>query len=350
MHYKTVGLMSGTSLDGLDVVLCSFLTKGADWHFSIHHGVTIPFPGELVDKLRDAHHCSGSDFAALDLDFGIWCGRVTGEMIRQHHFHPVFIASHGHTVFHDPSRGITCQIGNGAGMAYHSGLPVINGFRIADVLSGGQGAPLIPVGDHHLFTQYDYCLNLGGIANISYVAGEIRLAFDIVPVNMVLNHLAGRLNMPFDPHGVSARSGKLISEILDKLNDLPFYVAAPPKSLSREWVEASIFPLLEGEYGVEDLLHTYVEHVALQIAASTSFREGETMLVTGGGTWNDYLVERIRSTVSAKIIIPGKEIVNFKEALVFAFMGLLRWLGLPNVFASVTGCRNDHSAGVIWYP
>lgn len=350
MDYPVVGLMSGTSLDGLDIAMCTFSFRENVWNYKLVEAVTIPFPGELRNRLADAHILKGYSLMQLDLDFGAWCGLRVKEVCRKQGFQPILVASHGHTVFHNPAGGISCQIGNGHSISVNSGIPVVCDFRQADVLMGGQGAPLVPLGDRILFSSYCYCLNIGGIANISFQEKGKRVAFDIAPANMVLNYLASRLGESYDSGGKYARQGELIPALLQALNQLPFYRLKGPKSLSREWVEAFVFPLLPADIKTEDLLHTTTLHIAHQIASVLKGTMDDAVLVTGGGAYNDFLLERIRSESDTHIEVPDSDLIEFKEALVFALLGLFRWLNLPNIDASVTGSTSDHCAGIVISP
>lgn len=348
IRYSIAGLMSGTSLDGLDIALCDFFNEKETWSFIIHHGETRRFPEELAVRLRNAHNGSALELASLDKDFGYWCGVQVRDVCLQNQFSPLLVASHGHTVFHNPEKGITCQIGNAACLSVASGFMIVNDFRSADVALGGQGAPLVPVGDHMLFQSFDSCLNVGGIANISFATEKARIAFDIVPANMVLNNLANRLDLEYDDKGAIAASGKLCDKLLMKLNGLSYYKLPPPKSLAREWVSSEIFPLLEEICSVPDMLRTYTEHIAIQIAEVICSRSvNGSVLITGGGTRNDFLVSRINSIIKSNLTIPAESIIDYKEALIFGFLGLLRILELPNVMASVTGATHDHCAGAV---
>jgi anhydro-N-acetylmuramic acid kinase len=349
-EYNVVGLMSGTSLDGLDVVLASFSCHNSQWSYQVHYGTTIPYPEELGSRIGIAHKPDGLALAELDVAFAGWCGQHVKQICGAMHFRPDVIGSHGHTVFHQPHRGLTWQMGNGSVMAAVSGYPVVHDFRSADVAMGGHGAPLVPVGDHHLFADYRYCLNLGGIANVSTVRKKRRVAWDIVPVNMVLNLLANRLGYPFDPDGGIARSGSVIPHLLEYLEGLPWYAAPPPKSLGREWMELNILPMLAVEAPPTDLLRTCTEHIARQISKEVPGNPGDLILVTGGGTHNRFLTERIQSMTHAEVFIPDQQLIDFKEALVFGFLGLLRLLGQHNVLASVTGAATDHCAGSLSVP
>jgi len=342
--------MSGTSLDGLDIACCEFQFNRS-WKFAIIHAETLPYSEEWEARIRTLPSLSGEDLIRADREYGRYLGMFVNEVLKRTNFHPDFIASHGHTVFHNPEKGYTLQIGDGNAIAAITGLPVIFDFRSADIALGGQGAPLVPVGDKHLFSEFPYCLNLGGISNISFVHKGESLAFDICPVNIVLNYLSAKKNAGYDDKGRIAASGQVIQSLLTELNSLDFYFIEPPKSLGREWVEQNIFPVLNKQKEpVENLLRTYTEHIAIQVAKVINhWQKGQTM-VSGGGAKNDFLIERIRKKIKSDIIIPANPIVDFKEAVIFAFLGVLRWRSEINCLSSVTGATSDSTGGVIAQP
>jgi len=349
--YNAIGLMSGTSLDGLDIAACEFMLEDDRWSFEILHSHTYPYTSEWVTKLSGIPKSDALTFSIINVEYGHLIGRLTSSFIESTGFRPDLISSHGHTVFHQPGRGLTVQIGAGSAIAAETGFPVICDFRSADVALGGQGAPLVPAGDRLLFSSFDACLNLGGFANISMEHEGERIAFDICPVNIALNRLAGRLGIDYDKDGDIACSGNIDTGLLNELNSLPYYNQKYPKSLGREWLETEFLPLIDNKsLPVKDLLRTLCEHAALQINKSIHHDRPLKVLVTGGGAHHKFLMERIRLTGHQQWIIPQKELTDFKEALVFAFLGVLRWLGEPNVFHSVTGSRADHSGGAIYKP
>lgn len=348
--WSVAGLMSGTSLDGLDVVLCELMEVSGHWSFEILHGTTINFPQNLRKRLSEASLGSALGLVKLDFDFGSWCGNRLLEICEAQKFVPEFVASHGHTIFHQPDSQVTCQIGNGHSLAMQSGFPVVTDFRSADVVAGGQGAPLVPVGDQLLFGQYPFCLNLGGIANISFVTNDGRIAFDIVPMNMVLNHLAQRLNFDCDRDGIIASQGAVLPNLLEKLNQWGYLHLKPPKSLAREQVDSEVLPLFSPLHNTADLLHTCVVFVAQQIAAVINGHAPGDVLITGGGANNIFFVDTLRLYCPEKLVVPDQKVIDYKEALVFALLGILRWTQRPNIFASVTGAPHDHCGGVIYFP
>ena len=260
------------------------------------------------------------------------------------------VASHGHTIFHQPHLRLTTQIGDGDAIAAETGLTVVCKFRNLDVALGGQGAPLVPIGDRLLFGQYDACLNLGGIANISYETSDGRReAYDICPCNMALNYLARRKGKSYDADGMMAREGKVSQPLLDKLNALDYYHLGLPKSLGKEWFVANMLPLIETEaLSVNDLLSTIVEHIAHQVAEAVKGHKVGTMLATGGGAKNKYLIARMQAHLpDCQIVVPADEIIDYKEAIIFALLGYLRLCGKNNCLSSVTGAKHDNCGGNI---
>jgi anhydro-N-acetylmuramic acid kinase len=342
--------MSGTSLDGLDIAFCEFENDGRNWSYNILCGETFPYNEEWRHRLASLEKATALEIVSADVEFGHLSGRLAKAFIDKHKIRPDFIASHGHTVFHNPSDKITWQIGKGSSIAAETGLPVVCDFRSLDVAMGGQGAPLVPIGDRLLFGEYDYCLNLGGFANISYEQNGQRIAYDICPANIVLNHLAGKIGKSFDPSGQMARIGNLSHSLLSTLNQLPYYDHPPPKSLGKEWVVSHIFPVLDSSsILLNDQLNTFCEHIAIQISRASGKDKNLKILISGGGAYNEYLLERIKYHTPNPILLPDENTINFKEALIFAFLGVLRWRGEPNCLQSVTGARKDNMGGAIYF-
>lgn len=349
--YTVLGLMSGTSLDGLDLACCRFYHNERGWTFDLLAAETIPYSIEWQSILRTANEQSEAKLQNLHEDYGRLLGAFAKDFLRKYALEVDLIASHGHTVFHQPDQGITFQMGDGAYLADMSGIPTVCNFRQEDVFKGGQGAPLVPLGDRLLFSDYALCLNIGGIANISFEWEGKRRAFDICPANQVLNYLSEKLGLPYDEDGNAAASGRMIISLFDQLNSLEYYQLRFPKSLGREWVEDKIFPLIDhADYRIEDLLHTFSLHIAYQIAEVVKRHSNGKILITGGGAWNRFLVDNIRSMIKHSVEIPSAELVNFKEAIIFALLGLLRLRNEINCLASVTGASADSSAGDIYSP
>ena len=344
--YFAIGLMSGTSLDGLDICYAKFQNI-TNWEFEILKTETIPYSPEWKNRLQNAIQLSAEDLLALDKEYGFYLGEKTQEFISKNNITDLdFIASHGHTVFHQPQRKFTLQIGDGRAIKLTTKKPVIYDFRSQDVLMGGNGAPLVPIGDELLFSQYDACLNLGGFSNISLKKNHQRIAFDISPVNVVLNYFAEKLGKNYDENGDFARNGAINFKILEELNALTFYQKSAPKSLGVEFVNSEIFPLLKDETP-ENIIATFTEHIAEKIAKVFNDNQLKTVLVTGGGTFNTYLLEKIREKSYTELIVPDENIINFKEALIFAFMGVLRVRNEVNVLCSATGSSENHCSGIL---
>jgi len=339
--------MSGTSLDGVDIIYVSF---DAENNFEIIHSDTIPYSDDWKHKLQNAFNQSETEINKLDFEYGKFLGEFINNFIAKNDITNIdFIASHGHTVFHKPEEGYTLQIGDGKLISEITNQKVVCDFRTQDVALGGQGAPLVPIGDQLLFSEYEYCLNLGGFVNISFDDDSIRKAFDICPVNIVTNHYTNLIGMEYDDGGKIASEGTINSKLLSELNELPFYKDTNPKSLGYEFVVSTIFPMID-KYNLEltDILRTFVEHVSFQISEKLTSKG--KMIVTGGGAFNSFLISRLREMSTVEIVIPDSTIINFKEALIFAFLGLLRLDNKVNCLQSVTGAKKDHSSGVIYIP
>ncbi len=345
--YRVIGQMSGTSLDGLDLVAVEFDFSDDKWEYRIIDTQTFSYSADWEKKLRTAHLLPAAELLQLHNDYGKLLADHVNQFMKN--FYPDLIASHGHTIFHQPENGFTFQLGNGAVITAGTGITTVADFRQPDVSLGGQGAPLVPAGDRMLFGEYDFCLNIGGFANISFEKNRKRIAFDICPANIILNHFAAKQGLPFDKDGQLGRTGNIIPELFEKLNSLDFYKKEPPKSLGREWVESEFRPIIDGFPGSDsDKLRTVYEHFAIQLAKATN-KPGK-MLVTGGGAFNKFLIERLKELSVANIVIPDSETTNFKEALIFAFLGVLRIRNEINCLSSVTGAKQDHSTGVIFRP
>lgn len=345
-----MGLMSGTSLDGVDIALCVFEKRKNLWTFNIEAAETKPYSHSQIKMLTGLMKADAMTFANENVAYGKYLGELVNSFLKRKEIKADFISSHGHTIFHQPSKSFTTQIGDGATLSIATGLPVVCDFRTADVGLGGQGAPLVPIGDKLLFSEYDSCLNLGGIANISYERSGKRIAFDICPVNLVLNFLSAQKRKRYDRGGMMASRGKILPDLLKKLNALSFYKYASPKSLGREEIEKDFFKMIKNYPGrIEDKLNTFCEHIAIQIAAVTKNRKGK-LLITGGGAYNNFLLSRIKSHCDLEVIVPSKVTIEFKEALIFALLGVLRWRNEVNCLSSVTGAARDSSGGAIYNP
>ena len=343
----SIGLMSGTSLDGLDLVYVKF-NNNSYKDFQIIHADTIPYSEKWKIILQKSIEFSADDLNDLDIKYGKFLAERVNEFIIKYSIKNIdFISSHGHTVLHQPEKGITLQIGNGQIISKITKQKVVCDFRTQDVKLGGQGAPLVPIGDELLFPEYDYCINLGGFSNISYREKNKRIAFDICPVNIVMNFYASKFGFQYDKNGDLASQGKINNQLLSKLNELDFYKKQYPKSLGLEWVQNEVYPLIDSmEKNHIHILRTLVEHIAIQI--SNIVDQNSSIFFTGGGVFNSFLMNRISILSANKVIITSKKIINYKEALIFSLLGLLRIENKNNCLKSVTGANKDHSSGVIF--
>ncbi|MEL0009846.1 MAG: anhydro-N-acetylmuramic acid kinase [Flammeovirgaceae bacterium] len=347
-NFNVIGVMSGTSLDGVDIIYVKFI-QNESWSFKIINSKTYKYEDSIADILNDISKKSLEEIKEIDVVYTKKLAKIINGFIDEFSINKIdFVSSHGHTAIHDPSNLITYQMGNLSTLSKEINQKVICDFRVQDVKLGGEGAPLVPVGEKYLFHEYDSFINLGGFANISNHKGESLIAYDICPVNIVLNNLSKKIGKDFDDKGSIASSGKLIINLYEELEKLEYYQSSPPKSLGIEWVNENIFPLINKyfDYPIEDLLNTLSNHIANQI--SNNFKDIDKVLVTGGGAYNDYLIDIIRSKTDSEIIIPSKNIIEFKEALIFAFLGVLRYLNINNCYSSVTGASKDHCSGKIF--
>lgn len=343
----SIGLMSGTSLDGVDIVYVRF-DKEDEYSFDIIYSKTISYSNSWKQELKNAFSQSKEELNLLDIEYGKFLGNLVNDFIVKYEIKELdFIASHGHTIFHKPNEGYTLQIGDGNTISQITGHKVVCDFRTQDVELGGQGAPLVPIGDELLFSEYGYCLNLGGFANISFEHNNERIAFDICPVNIVMNFYANKKGLEYDDKGILASKGKIDTLLLLELNEIDFYKSLQPKSLGYEFVVSDVFPMIE-KYNIEieDVLRTFVQHIVVQI--SNKINSPGKLLITGGGAFNAFLINELKKMISNEIVVPNETITNYKEALIFSFLGMLRIDNQTNCLKSVTGAKKDHSSGKIF--
>ncbi|MEN8187534.1 MAG: anhydro-N-acetylmuramic acid kinase [Bacteroidota bacterium] len=351
--WNVIGVMSGTSLDGVDLIFVKFKKKKS-YSFEILKTDTVNYSEKWKNELFDAFNFSAEKLTKLHSDYGKFLANIIQEFIDKNHLKNIdFIASHGHTIFHQPHLNYTLQIGNGAVIAAETNIKTICDFRVQDVALGGQGAPLVPIGDKLLFSEYKFCLNLGGFSNISFEKDSERAAFDICPVNIVMNHYTRKIGLEYDDGGKMASGGSLNDTLLNELNNLPFYVDDKPKSLGYEFIVDTIIPLIDKyNLSTQDILRTFVEHVAVQLAEvinRNSVKEkNDKVLVTGGGAFNQFLIDRLKDLTFVEVFVPDREIIDFKEALIFALLGVLKDQNEVNCLKSVTGAKKDHSSGVVF--
>ncbi len=343
-----LGVMSGSSLDGVDLALCSFTRSNTGWNFTLLATASIPYSAAWTDRLRNSTQLSGQELTTLDADLGQFLGTSIRDFLSKQSTQPTAIAVHGHTVFHEPAKGYSTQIGCASHIAAKCGIPVIDNFRQQNIALGGQGAPLVPIGDRDLFPGYDAYLNLGGICNASVQTNQGMLAWDISACNQPLNYLAQQLGFAFDQGGSIAKTGTINQGLLANLNALPYYQKIAPKSLSNQWVQNDFLDIVKSsKTSIADTMRTVVHHIATCIASDLAPYNPKKVLVSGGGAYNTVLVEAIQDATDANLVIPKPDIIEFKEAIVFAYLGALRWLGIPNVLQSYTQASQDVVAGRI---
>lgn len=356
--------MSGSSLDGLDIAYCEFGIENGQWTFEVLHTDVVVYPDEWIQEIKSLPVSSAMSLWQSHTSLGHYFAEQVNAFIARHNLQGKvdLIASHGHTIFHFPDKKMTTQIGDGSAIAAVTDLPVVCDFRSGDIADGGQGTPIVPIGDRLLFADYRFCLNIGGIANISCKTGAPKeiVAFDICAANQVLNSLANRLGNEYDAGGELAKQGAVHEPLLQRLNELDFYGYSYPKSLDNGFSRELILPLMEGfDISINDKLRTYTEHIAVQVAVHIKtiaakeqlrFRPDEKMLATGGGAFNTFLIERIKLLAGIEVVVPAEELVKFKEAIVVALMGVLRLRNEVNVLKSVTGAKKDSVAGAVYRP
>ena len=351
-NYNVIGVMSGTSLDGIDLAHILLSRHENRWRFEIKEAIAISYSEDWIAQLKNAVDFSTAELDILNKEYTLLLGSVISSFIKDNQLENLdAVCSHGHTILHQPQNGFTLQIGNLPNIASLVGQKVICDFRVQDVELGGQGAPLVPIGDRFLFSDYDYCLNLGGFSNISFEENNTRIAFDISPVNTVLNYYANQAGFEYDNKGKIARSGKVSEALLQELNALDFYSKSYPKSLGFEFVKTIVLPMIEKHpIPLEDKLRTFIEHIAIQTAFAVPKKSGR-LLATGGGAYNDFLLERMAFHLQEITFeIPDDKTIQYKEALIFGLLGVLKLRNEINVLASVTGAKHDHSSGKIFLP
>lgn len=351
-NYNVFGVMSGTSLDGVDLAHIQFAIVDQKWTFKILECETVGYSQNWIQQLKNAVDFSKEQLEVLNQNYTQLLAKIISEFTQKHKIENLdAVCSHGHTILHQPQNGFTLQIGNLPEIAALIHQTVVCDFRVQDVQLGGQGAPLVPIGDQLLFSGYDYCINLGGFSNVSFEENNTRIAFDISPVNTVLNFYANKLGLDYDNKGQISRTGNCNQDLLDKLNALDYYQKKHPKSLGFEFVKETVLPIIESfQISIEDKLHTFTEHVALQIALALPDKKG-SLFITGGGAYNDFLIERMQFYLpEMNLIIPESKILEFKEALIFGLLGVLKLRNEINVLSSVTGAKTNHSSGVVYLP
>jgi anhydro-N-acetylmuramic acid kinase len=357
MVYRVIGIMSGSSIDGIDIVFTELLEQGGAWQYEIQHTACVPYDKLWYQKLQQSVFLSAKDYLLLHIEYGQFIGQEINEFIDEKNLqHQVnLISSHGHTTFHLPEKKMTHQLGDGAAIAAKTKLPVVSDLRSIDVAFGGQGAPIVPLGERLLFNEYNYFLNIGGIANISVHKLNEVIAFDVCAANRVLNMLAQKMDLAYDNEGLISSQGRLNEDLLQKLNALEYYKLPAPKSLANSFGTDIVYPLLNSfNMNVEDTLCTYIEHICVQIKNSLqAFKEDKVqyLFITGGGAFNTFLIKRLQKNldeINFEIVIPSNEVIKYKEALIMALLGALRWREQYTVLSSATGASRNSIGGALW--
>jgi len=366
-YQKAIGLMSGSSLDGLDIAYAEFGKMNGEWQYNLLLGETISYPNEWQSILKNIRNYDDNQLQKLHIQYGNYLGEQVNRFVKKHSLKPEIVASHGHTVFHNPSERYTFQLGDGQSIANITNTLTVTDFRSKDITLGGQGAPLVPIGDELLFNDYLACINLGGIANISFKKKGKRVAYDVSPANQLLNYLAEKVGKKFDEGGRLASNGKLINELYENLSSDEFYYRPFPKSLSNEYISKKFIPVIDKSKGkIEDKLYSTTLHIVDQIYKAISLvevtdeqfrapaihqnlqRPPDEILITGGGAKNEFLINNLKKVVPYNLVIPEPKLIDFKEALIFAFMGALKVNGEINCLSSATGAKSDSSSGTIF--
>ncbi len=360
MLYRVIGLMSGSSLDGLDIAFIEFDENRGKWHYEIKAANCVKYSEDWMHQLANATQLNAYEYLLLHSAFGKYVGEQVNTFIEKFNLHHQvqLIASHGHTTFHAPHLGMTGQLGDGATIAAQTGINVVSDLRALDVAFGGQGAPIVPIGEKWLFNDYSFCLNLGGIANISFREADKYVAFDVCAANKILNLLAQKEGKEYDEGGAIAASGQIITPLLTKLNTLDYYAAPFPKSLANSFGIETVFPIVETfEASTADKLRTYTEHISMQLTYSVQqlikrpMADTGKLLVTGGGAFNSFLIKKLQEGLQSynlAVTVPDATLINYKEALVMGLMGVLRWREEYNVMHTVTGATRNSIGGAVW--
>lgn len=349
--YNVIGVMSGTSMDGIDLVHCTFECQSGKWKYTVNATSTVEYDEKWRLRLSKLRTQSAYNFVRTDRYFGEYIGLLINDFLKKNNLKADLISSHGHTIFHQPENNITTQIGDGSAISAITGIPTVTNFRAMDVVLGGQGAPLVGIGDELLYGEYDMCLNIGGFANISANSENKRVAYDICPANILLNRIAREFDIEYDEDGKIAEQGKIDYDLLGELNEIDYYKLPYPKSLGREWINQSFWGIVrESKIEKKDKMKTLVDHIAGQICSNIENLAGDNIektkvLVTGGGAHNPVLIDFIKNGTDAEITVPDNTTIDYKEAIVFGLMGVLRVQNKINVKADFTGAGSDSVSG-----
>lgn len=360
MVYRALGLMSGSSLDGLDMALVEFEEIGGKWNYTILNSDCASYPDEMKERLKHSTELNAPDYLQLNVDFGRLIGNLVNDFINKNDlaYKIQLIALHGHTTFHIPQKGVSAWLGNPADVAAITKINVVSDLRAMDVALGGQGAPIVPLGEKLLFPDFNYFLNIGGIANISILKNDKKIAFDVCAANKVLNMLAEQTGAGYDKDGAIAAAGNVSTALLTELNRLEYYKQPYPKSLANNFGIETVYPIVNAApVSLEDKMRTYVEHIVTQIsyaindASQRNPSETEKLFITGGGALNSFLVKRLTAVLkqyNIEVFVPEKETIDNKEALIMALLAVLRWREENTVMNEITGAARPSIGGAVW--
>lgn len=369
-----VGLMSGTSLDGVDAALVKIHEdeKGRI-RYELIHFLTKPFSPGIKEEIEQAISLDQSNvqlICSLNFKLGYELADAVKFVCKEAAF-PLekldFVASHGQTIWHNPEKmgpfvPSTLQIGESSVIAYETNCQVVSNFRVMDVAAGGQGAPLVSYTDYLLYNDPERNIilqNIGGIANLTYLpkGGTVNdiVAFDTGPGNMMLDYIASKyFNVPYDDEGNIARSGHVIPRLLKELMNDPYITKEPPKTTGREYFGTQYVDQIIERYPEEkkeDLLATFTHFVAESIGYNYMHFVGpvDRVIISGGGSYNTYLVELICANVACEVQVleAYDENSNAKEAIAFALLGYQTLHGRTNNARNATGASKDVILGQI---
>jgi anhydro-N-acetylmuramic acid kinase len=346
-----LGAMSGSSLDGLDLAICSFTDQSI---FTIHNSTTIELPLDLRTKLKNFSTLNAFQIADLDAYFALFSAHSIRDFTNNWIGGISLVVSHGHTLYHNPANAVSWQIGNGGIIAAVTGIDTLCDLRVQDVALGGQGAPLAALVDLNLFKDYTGLLNLGGIANITINQSNTVYSWDISPCNQVFNHLAQKEGKEFDKGGSIARSGKILMELIHKWQENTYFSQMPPKSMDNTWVKENYIKEIDKiDQPVKILMASFAEFVAIQLSKdlkSLDLNPGK-ILVTGGGAFNAHFISRLKvhlSPLNWVVEVAEESLINYKEAMLMAYMGHRYINKKTNTISTATGAEKDLISGALY--
>lgn len=345
--------MSGSSLDGVDLVCCEFKLENNKWNYKVLDSYCYEYSKGWQKILANIGSLTAEQYIETDILLGAYYGDLINDFIsNKTTSKSELIILHGHTAFHNPKNRYTAQIGSAAAVVAKTNISTVTNLRLLDICLGGQGAPIVPIGEHYLFKNHTAFLNIGGIANVSiHQSKDDIIAYDICPANTLLNYLASKLGATYDYEGNFAAHGEVNSPLLEQLNNCEYYNLSLPRTLSTEYIRDKFMPILEeSNLSINNKLATVVEHISEQLYISlVNYPSVKSIFITGGGALNKFLIIRIKEKLkNIDVVIPDKETINYKEAIIIAFFGLLRFKKEINIFKSVTGATHNSIGGALY--